>query len=284
MDIGIFTTTFKRKTLGECLDAVSASGIRAVQFDLLSAQMPEDASTLNAENAAAIAAEHSSRGIRIVCVNGCFNMAHPDAQQRRAGLAYLRRLAMHCDSLGTDVITLCTGTRHSECMWWPHAENESAQAWRDMLETVSAAAKIGEEHGVTMAFEPEVSNVINTPRKARKLLDEVRSPRLKVCMDGANIFLKGQLPRMKEVLNEAFDLLGDDIVIAHAKDLDRDGEAGQVAAGFGKLDYGLYCELFRKFGYAGTLVLHGLSEAQVPTSAAFVRERIPSPLLGRGPT
>ncbi|HYF48638.1 MAG TPA: sugar phosphate isomerase/epimerase [Planctomycetota bacterium] len=274
MELGIFSTTFKRKTLNECIEAVAASGLRAVQFDLLSAGVPEDASTLTPELAKSIAAQHAARGIRIAGINGCFNMAHPDSKHRREGVAYLRRLAARCSDLGTDVITLCTGTRHPECMWWIHPENESSEAWCDMAATMVEAAKTGEEFNVTMAFEPEVSNIINTPQKARKLLDEIRSPRLKVCMDGANIFLKGQLPRMKEVLTEAFDLLGSDIAIAHAKDLDKDGEAGQKAAGEGKLDYALYCELFRKVGFTGAVVLHGLSEAQVPRSVAFVRSKL----------
>ena len=55
-------------------------------------------------------------------------------------------------------------------------------------------------------------------------------------MDGANIFHAGELPRMREILDEAFALLGEHIAFAHAKDLDRDGEAGHLAAGKGLLD------------------------------------------------
>ena len=39
------------------------------------------------------------------------------------------------------------------------------------------------------------------------------------------------------MLDEAFALLGRDIVLAHAKDLDHDGEAGHLPAGKGLLDY-----------------------------------------------
>ena len=99
---------------------------------------------------------------------------------------------------------------------------------------------------------------MNTVRKARKLLDEIGSPNLKIIMDGANIFQKGELGRMREKLDEAFDLLGRDIVLAHAKDLDRDGEAGHVAAGLGKLDYPYYVQLLAAAGYDGAIILHAL--------------------------
>jgi len=91
------------------------------------------------------------------------------------------------------------------------------------------ALKIAAENDVTLAFEPEVSNVVDSASKGRRLLDQMQSPYLKVVMDPANIFHQGELPRMREILPEAFDLLGEDIVIAHAKDLSRDGEAGHEA-------------------------------------------------------
>ena len=47
-----------------------------------------------------------------------------------------------------------------------------------------------------------------------------------------------------------------------------------VAAGSGGLDYALYTQLLRDAAFDGPLVLHGLSEAQVPTAAGFVRARL----------
>src|SRR5205085_9742453 len=114
-------------------------------------------------------------------------------------------------------------------------------------------------YDVLPAFEPEVSNVVDSAVKARRLLDEVGSPRLKVVLDGANIFHAGELPQMERILREAVALLGPDIALAHAKDLSRDGEAGHEAAGHGLLDYDLYLSLLASAGYAGPLILHGLA-------------------------
>ena len=136
------------------------------------------------------------------------------------------------------------------------------------------AADIARQAGVVLAFEPEVNNVVDSATKARRLMDEIGSPHLKVTIDPANIFHTGELPRMREILDEAFALVGKDIVLAHAKDLDHDGDAGHKAAGEGKLDYDRYVSLLHACGFKGPLLLHGLSEAQVPRCVAFLREKL----------
>ena len=97
------------------------------------------------------------------------------------------------------------------------------------------------------------------------------SPRLKVVMDAANIFGKDDLPRMKEVLDEAFDLLGDYVAIAHGKDLDHGGDAGHLPAGSGKLDYAHYVKLLCSLSFDVPVILHGLTEKQLPESVAMLR-------------
>jgi sugar phosphate isomerase/epimerase len=98
-------------------------------------------------------------------------------------------------------------------------------------------------------------------------------------MDGANIFQRGQLPNMRKVLDEAFDLLGSDIALAHAKDLDKDGEAGHLAAGRGRLDYQYYLELLRTSGFEGAIILHALQPAEARDRLAFVRSVAPAGYL-----
>src|SRR5205814_2073713 len=141
---------------------------------------------------------------------------HPDPRQRRDGLRRLPFLAAACRELKVPVITLCTGTRDEQDMWRHHPENASPEAWRDLTDTLSEALAVAAQFGVTLGFEPEVSNVVDSARQGRRLLDEMRSPHLKVVMDGANLFASGKLPRMRQVLDEAFELLGPDIVLAHA--------------------------------------------------------------------
>jgi sugar phosphate isomerase/epimerase len=131
--------------------------------------------------------------------------------------------------------------------------------------------RVAEEHEVTLAFEPEVNNVVHSAEKGRRLLDEVRSSYLKVVMDAANLFRAGELTRSDEVLDRAFELIGEHIVIAHAKDVKNTGEV--VAAGRGALDYDRYLESLRGVGFDGPLILHGLEASEVEGSVALLRAR-----------
>jgi sugar phosphate isomerase/epimerase len=79
---------------------------------------------------------------------------------------------------------------------------------------------------------------------------------------------------MREVLEEAFALLGGKIALAHAKDVrvsETDpSECVRPAAGKGVLDYATYARLLRASGYDGALIMHSLDEADVPASKAYV--------------
>jgi sugar phosphate isomerase/epimerase len=76
------------------------------------------------------------------------------------------------------------------------------------------------------------------------------------------------------VLESAFALVGRDIIVAHAKDIIQDGEAGQEAAGHGLLDYELYVSLLHSNHFKGPWLLHSLKEAQVPGCVKFLREKL----------
>jgi sugar phosphate isomerase/epimerase len=210
----------------------------------------------------------------MAAVSGTFNMIHPDRQQRRDGLQRLRVLAEACPRMGTRIITLCTGTRDPDNMWRRHPDNDSPQAWQDLWVSLQEAVAIAEETGVILAFEPEVANVVDSAKKARRILDETRSGRLKLVLDPANLFHHGELARMRDILDEAFALLGEDIVIAHAKDLSHDGEAGDKPAGQGVLDYDHYLRLLHSVGFDGPLILHGLAESQVDGCIGFLRDKL----------
>ena len=274
MHIGIFAKTFVRPTLAETLDAVTAHGIRSVQFNMSCAQLPSMPDAIEDSLSESICEALRTRGIVMAALSGTFNMIHPDHQVRALGMRRLHVLARACKRLGTSIITLSTGTRDPDNLWRRHPDNDSPGAWADLRSGMAEALYIAGQHQVSLAFEPEISNVVDTARKARRLLDDMRSTHLKVVIDAANLFHRGELPHMAAILTEAFDLLGDSIVLAHAKDLSADGEAGKEAAGKGILDYERYIGLLDRIGYMGPLILHSLQESDVDASAEFLRGKL----------
>ena len=272
MRLGIFARTFSRPTVEEVFDAVKEHGLYCVQFNMACAGLPSLPDDIPSSLSSRIHEAAMDRGIEIAAVSGTYNMAHPDPEARQAGLRRLRTLASACHAIGTSVITLCTGSRDPEDMWRWHPENASSQAWSDMLSSMEAALRIAEEEQVTLAFEPERANVVSTAAKGHALLAAMQSSHLKVVIDPANLIVPGDEHQMSQVLDEAFDLLGEYIVIAHAKD--RGADDTFRAAGEGILDYDQYVRLLRAASFNGPLILHGLTEGQIDAALQFLRDKL----------
>lgn len=272
MEPSIFELVFPRPTLEATLDAVVDHGLRYVQLDLASTGLPSLPDRIPPDVASHIRHETERRSITIAAVSGTYNMIHPDRDVRDEGLAGLRAIAAACQTMGTSVITLCTGSRNRESMWRRHPENDSAEAWQDLVGSLAAALEIADEHGVTLAFEPEPANVVSSATRGRDLLREVNHPRLKVVMDAANIVATDRDRSPQTVLDEAFELLGDHIVVAHGKDLRADGSF--CAAGEGIVPWDHALALFRSVGFNGSVILHSLTEHEADRSIAFMRDQI----------
>jgi sugar phosphate isomerase/epimerase len=268
--VGIFAKTFSRPTPEENLDAVRSHRLGVVQYNLACAGLPSLPERIEPALARQIAAAAASRRITIAAVSGTFNMIDPVRVRREAGLRRLGRLAGACRLLGTKVITLCTGTRDPDDMWRGHPGNRRPDAWADLLGAMEQVLAVAEEHDLWLAVEPETANVVDSPAEARRLLDQLGSPRLKIIIDPANLFHAEDLPRQRAILDAAFDLLGPDIVLAHAKDVRVvDGTVRHVAAGTGVLDYPYYLTLLRHLPVP--LIVHGLAETEVEGTLAFLR-------------
>ena len=273
MRLGIFAKTFPRATLEETLDAVVAHGLYATQFNLSVIGLPTlPPDAVPSDLAAHIRTAAATRGIELCALSGTYNVAHPDSRARSEGLRRICGLVAVAPVLGIRLVTLCTGTRDPDDMWRHHADNRSPAAWADMRDSIAGALAAAEAHDVVLAIEPERNNVVHNAAAARRLLDELATPHLKAIVDPANLVDPHALSRQRQTISAAVELLGEHLVLAHAKDVRSDGEL--VAAGRGQLDYDTYLDALREAGYEGPLVLHGLGEHEVPASVAFLRARL----------
>jgi sugar phosphate isomerase/epimerase len=135
---------------------------------------------------------------------------------------------------------------------------------------MEVAVAIAEEFDLLLGIEPETANVVDSAARAQRLLREMRSASLTIVLDPANLFGPEDLPRQRALLDDAFDRLGPHIVLAHAKDVRVSaGAIRHVAAGTGRLDYPFYLTLLHSV--AAPLIVHGLAEAEVSWSLAFLR-------------
>ena len=268
MTPGIFAKTFNRASAGEALTAARNAGFRTVQFNMACAGLPSMPDQIPASVLEAVREAIRKTPMPVAGLSGTFNMIHPDPAVRRTGLQRLEVLAAACPHLGTNLITLCTGSRDPEDQWRAHPGNRSAEAWRDLLESLETALDIAERHDLLLGIEPELGNVISSTARARRLLDELQSPRLRIVFDPANLFEQASAQEIRHQIARGIDELAESISMVHIKD--RTASGGFCAAGKGIIPFDFLIGLLRKSGFDGPLVAHGLDEGEADEVARFI--------------
>jgi sugar phosphate isomerase/epimerase len=271
MDLGIFAKTFRRTNARSTLEAVQTLGLGCVQFNFECCGLPSMPERISSSALEAIAAATRQTGVRLAALSGTFNMVHPDPLIRHQGIQRLQVLIEAAAQLGIPLVTLCTGTRDQENMWRGHPDNQSEQAWSDLLETMEKVLPVAVNAGIALAIEPEHANVVADASRARTLLDTLKAGEwLKIIIDPANLLETTRPPY--DVLQQAFDLLGPELAIAHAKDRQSDGQ--NCVLGKGVVDFGSFFSLLLSSGFRGPIIMHGFEEADAVESTAFARAKL----------
>jgi sugar phosphate isomerase/epimerase len=285
--IGIFAKHVSRSTPEELFDAIAGFGFNCVQFNAACLGIPSLPDTIDKALWCRASQAARNAGVEIVALSATFNLLDQNRSRLADNFRRLELLAEGAEFLGTDLLTLCSGTRDQRDMWTYHPENPSFEAWRDMTDAMQKAINIATAHNVYLGIEPEVANVVSDAQSAVRLISELGSDRLRIVFDPANLYRLPADPRKdRYVITDALSLLGDFVAIAHCKDLANprvespaqpkcDNLYQHVAAGAGILDYHHYVyELERLTPAKVLLILHGLSEQQIPASLSFLHERL----------
>ena len=273
MEIGIFAKTWTRyKQMEEIFKEAQNQGIKSFQFNMCVAGQQTLPDIYDPHLIDKIFCLSKKYNIKLAAMSGTFNLL--DDERFEENLKKAEYLMQACEALRIPVLTLCTGTRSKESMWTWHPENGTEEVWNIMKEKLDKLISVAEKYKIILGIEPEISNVVSSTQRARKLLEEMGTPVLKIIMDAANLFLPGEKVS-NEKIKEAVDLLKEDIVLVHAKDcIMSDGKIFYRAAGKGQIDFEYYMDCLKKIGYGGSVILHGLTEEEVSYSVNFLRKWI----------
>ena len=277
MRTGICSTDFETRPADRLFADIAEKGYECTQFSFSSVtecgfqpsgQIEIPAAVSDAAVDAIITASEKYN-IPIAAVNGTFNMAHPDKEIRDRGIALFDNFASASRKLGSRFITLCSGTREKSNLWSYSPLNKNPDAWEDMADTVKRAVDIAEKYDMTLAIESEASNIIDTPEAARRIMDEVGSDKLKMILDCANLFHRGKAhpENVHDVMEHAFELFGNDIVIAHGKDIKEGDSIDFCGTGEGIVDFVYMAEMLDKWNFKGDMFLHGIYDESKMKSA-----------------
>ena len=274
MKLGNYSLEIAAGSIEELFRKARDYGFSQMQFDYASAGIEEMPAFIPDSLNREIANEAVRYGIEIAAVNGTFNMAHPDPAVRNEGVVRFEKIAASCDTIGCKLITLCTGTRTRDYMWATHPDNNTPEAWIDMTAVMEQLILIADRYDVNLGIETEASNVVNSPEKAKKLIEDLKSPRLKIILDAANLFHLGMAKRenVKQVISKGIELLGSWIVIAHGKDIKEGEGLDFTGAGKGIIDFDFFLKELVRIGYKGGMILHGIkAEEDIPGCVEYIR-------------
>ena len=264
--LGIFAKTFAGDDPAEVLRQARAAGFACAQFNMACAGLPSLPETVPDATARRVAEASAGTGVRLAAVSATYNMVHPDPATRERGRRALAAIAGAMPLMGSRVVTLCTGTRDPTDPWRGHPDNAAPAAWADLLAEFERILPLAEAHDLVLAVEPEPANVVRDAPVARHLLDTLRSSRVKVVLDAANLIEARPAAEHHAVIERAVGLLGADTALVHAKDRDAAGRV--VPAGRGVVDFPHFLGLLRGVGFDGPIITHGLTADDAAAVAA----------------
>ena len=203
-----------------------------------------------------------------IAVLGCYlNLCNPDPEQHKQIVEKYKAHIRFASVLGCGVVGTETGAVNVEYKY--ETANHTEEALNLFIENLKPIVKYAEQFGVIIAIEPVWKHIVCTIERARKVLDAIDSPNLQIIFDPVNVLYTGNIDRQDEIIEQAFDLLRDEIAVVHCKDYVVEGdELKSIAAGTGGLNYPLLLKKIKQY----KPYVHCTLENTVPENAIATRD------------
>lgn len=256
MELCLSTLMWHGRPLGEALDAARALGIEALDLGATPAcghLDPREGRT------GAEALRPLLDGFRVLAVTA----DHPDlARAPEEGgdeaMEYTVGAVRCAEALGARVVGTSLGSTEIDA--WDTTFGRAVSALRMVLQRTRHS-------GVRLAVEIHVGDVLDSLRKARRLLQEIEDPRLGLTLD------TGLLHYLRIQWTEALEAAGERLYHVHLRDATRNDTLRAI--GHGEVSFPAAFRALRERGYTGPLSIelydtqakHGLTAEQALAEA-----------------
>ncbi len=272
MRLGVRAHDFGKLPIDELAAQIARHGLNSIQLapPKAIAGFDADAGRLSPGFACHVRESFARHGIQIA-VLGCYiNLGDPDDSRQRPQLARFKEYLRFARDFGCSLVGTETGSVNADFSW--HPDNHGEAAFQTVLARVRELVREAEKFGVFVGVEGVERYVISSPRRLRRLVDEVDSPNLQVIFDPVNLLCAKNHDRQDEVTAEALALLGDRICIVHAKDFRMNGDKfEEVPAGGGALHYAPVMRWIKGHKPGVNVLLENTAPATIAGTVAFMQ-------------
>lgn len=234
MQIGIRAHDCIGPTFEELISNIKGQDLKCIQLALGKAitEFPTDKCAMTPGLALYIKKVLAKNDVD-VAVLGCYlNLGTPDKQQLAETTEIYKSHIRFASLLGCGMVGTETGAVNTTYSY--EEANSSDEALEIFINNLRPVVEYAEKLGVIVAIECVWTHIACNVKRMRKVLDAINSPNLQVIYDPINTFKPGSDLDQEAMMNEAFELLGDDIAAIHIKDfVIKDGRIVQAPMGEG---------------------------------------------------
>ncbi|MHB9028965.1 MAG: sugar phosphate isomerase/epimerase family protein [Candidatus Latescibacterota bacterium] len=214
-------------------------------------------------------------------VGGYRNMLHTVEAERQKNLKHLARCIEAAEKIGCPMVGTISGSRDPKNLradyFAPHPDNWTEATWKLLIQSVRQVLRDTSGCKCALGMEAQVTTNQDTPKSHRRLMDDIGDPRVKVNLDPTNMVHLYNYYHTTELINECFDLLGEDIIGAHAKDTfiipdQQTVHVQEVCPGRGVMDYEMYLVRLSRLKWPRALLPEHIPGDQYIEAKAYIEK------------
>ncbi len=214
-------------------------------------------------------------------VGGYRNLLHTDEKVRSE---YINRIA-YCleaaEKVGCPMVGTISGSRNPEGNkfvdnYAVHPDNWTLETWELLQESLHKILDLTKGLKAAIGMEAQITTNIDSPLAHLRLIEDMKSDRIKVNLDPTNMVHLYNHFHTTELINECFDTLGEHIAGCHAKDSyvlphSQTVHVQEVCPGRGRLDYETYFVRLSRMKWARALLPEHIPSDQFEEAYEYLR-------------
>lgn len=210
-------------------------------------------------------------------VGGYTNLVTPDSARLRKNLTRLAHCIEVAESVGCKMVGTVAGSRDPDNLINVHPDNWTHETWKLLVKSVRQVLKDTAGMKAAIGMEAQVTSPVDGPKAHKRLIEDVGGDRIKVNFDPVNMMSLARYYHTTKLLNECFDLLGEDIVGCHAKDTyiwpdKQTVHVQEVCPGKGVMDYETYLVRMSRLKWPRALEPEHIEEEEYPEAIAYIKK------------